>query len=149
MPFKKLIQMFSKNISNQDNTAHPTPGQTPYLLMGGEVVVRKLANRFYDIMATAPEAKELYAIHPLPLDGIRQKFFEFLSGWLGGPALFEQKYGHPRLRARHLPFTVNQQLRDQWMFCMNQALDEVVENKMLRDGIRQSLGQLASHMINC
>jgi hemoglobin len=149
MPFKKLIQMFSKNTSSQDNTVHPTPGQTPYQLIGGEAAVRKLANRFYDIMATAPEAKELYAIHPLPLDGIRQKFFEFLSGWLGGPALFEQKYGHPRLRARHLPFTVNQQLRDQWMFCMNQALDEVVENKMLRDGIRQSLGQLASHMINC
>lgn len=149
MPFKKLVQMFSKKTSNQDNTAHPTPGQTPYQLMGGEATVRALANRFYDIMATAPEAKELYAIHPLPLDGIRQKFFEFLSGWLGGPALFEQKYGHPRLRARHLPFTVNQQLRDQWMFCMEQALDEVVENKMLRDGIRQSIGQLASHMINC
>lgn len=141
--------MFSKKTNNQDNTAHPKPGQTPYLLMGGEVAVRKLANRFYDIMETAPEAKELYAIHPLPLDSIRQKFFEFLSGWLGGPALFEQKYGHPRLRARHLPFTVNQQLRDQWMYCMDQALDEVVENKMLRDGIRQSLGQLASHMINC
>jgi hemoglobin len=141
--------MFSKKTNNQDNTAHPKPGQTPYLLMGGEVAVRKLANRFYDIMETAPEAKELYAIHPLPLDSIRQKFFEFLSGWLGGPALFEQKYGHPRLRARHLPFTVNQQLRDQWMYCMDQALDEVVENKMLRDGIRQSLGQLATHMINC
>ncbi|MFN3711885.1 MAG: group II truncated hemoglobin, partial [Alishewanella aestuarii] len=118
--------MFSKKTSNQDNTAHPTPGQTPYQLIGGEAAVRALANRFYDIMATAPEAKELYAIHPLPLDGIRQKFFEFLSGWLGGPALFEQKYGHPRLRARHLPFAVNQQLRDQWMFCMEQALDEVV-----------------------
>lgn len=149
MPFKKLVQMFNKKTSNQDNTAHPTPGQTPYQLMGGETAVRALANRFYDIMATAPEAKELYAIHPLPLDGIRQKFFEFLSGWLGGPALFEQKYGHPRLRARHLPFTVNQQLRDQWMFCMERALDEVVANKMLRDGIRQSIGQLASHMINC
>ncbi len=111
--------------------------------------MRELANRFYDIMETAPEAKELYAIHPLPLTQIRQKFFEFLSGWLGGPPLFEQQYGHPRLRARHLPFTVNQQLRDQWMFCMEQALDEVVENKLLRDGIRQSLGQLASHMINC
>lgn len=117
--------------------------------MGGEAAVRRLANRFYDVMETAPEAHELLAIHPQPLDAIRQKFFEFLSGWLGGPALFEEKYGHPRLRARHLPFTVNQQLRDQWMFCMNQALDEVVEDAMLREGLRQSLGQLASHMINC
>lgn len=132
-----------------NSKTHPTPLQTPYQLMGGEETVRRLANRFYDIMETAPQAAELYAIHPLPLDTIRQKFFEFLSGWLGGPPLFEKKYGHPRLRARHMPFRVNEQLRDQWMFCMNQALDEVVENDMLREGIRQSIGQLASHMINC
>lgn len=148
MPFKKLIQMiFSK--SNTNSNTHPTPTQTPYQLMGGETAVRHLANRFYDIMETAPEAKALYAMHPLPLDGIRQKFFEFLSGWLGGPALFEQKYGHPRLRARHLPFEVNEQMREEWMFCMNQALNEVVSDKVLREGIRQSIGQLASHMINC
>lgn len=148
MSFKKLVQMiFNKTTANSKR--HPCPEQTPYLLMGGEDTVRRLANRFYDIMESAPEAKELFAIHPLPLDNIRQKFFEFLSGWLGGPALFEVKYGHPRLRARHLPFTVNEQLRDQWMFCMNSALDEVVEHQILREGIRQSIGQLASHMINC
>jgi hemoglobin len=148
MSIKKLIQMiFNKTAPN--SKAHPTPQQTPYALIGGEAAVYLLANRFYDIMQSAPEAKELYAIHPLPLDNIRQKFFEFLSGWLGGPALFEHKYGHPRLRARHMPFEVSEQLRDQWMFCMNTALDEVVDNTVLREGIRQSIGQLASHMINC
>lgn len=130
------------------NPAHPTPQQTPYLLIGGEEATRRLANRFYDIMETAPEAAELYAIHPLPLDTIRQKFFEFLSGWLGGPSLFEQKYGHPRLRMRHMPFPVNPTLRDQWMFCMNQALLEVVADPVLRGGLSEALGQLASHMIN-
>ncbi len=138
--------IFNKNPAN--SKLHPTPEQTPYTLMGGEPKVRELANRFYDIMSNAPEAADLYAIHPLPLDNIRQKFFEFLSGWLGGPALFEQKYGHPRLRARHLPFQVDEKLRNQWMYCMDKALDEVVDNKLLRDGIRQSIGQLASHMIN-
>tara|TARA_B100001059_G_scaffold61828_1_gene57756 strand:- start:292595 stop:293041 length:447 start_codon:yes stop_codon:yes gene_type:complete len=148
MSIKKLIQMiFNKNPAN--SKPYPTPEQTPYQLMGGEPKVKALANRFYDIMETAPEAADLYAIHPLPLDSIRQKFFEFLSGWLGGPALFEQKYGHPRLRARHLPFQVDEKLRNQWMFCMEQALDDVVENKMLRQGIHQSVSQLASHMINC
>ena len=140
---KKLIQMLSPK-----NPAHPTPQQTPYQLIGGEEATRRLANRFYDIMATAPEAAELYAIHPLPLDIIRQKFFEFLSGWLGGPGLFEQKYGHPRLRARHMPFTVNPTLRDQWLFCMNQALAEIVADPVLRGGLSEALGQLASHMIN-
>lgn len=140
---KKLIQMLSPK-----NPTHPTPQQTPYQLIGGEEATRRLANRFYDIMETAPEAAELYAIHPLPLDTIRQKFFEFLSGWLGGPGLFEQKYGHPRLRMRHMPFTVNPTLRDQWMFCMDQALLEVVADPVLRGGLSEALGQLASHMIN-
>ncbi|MDX3773940.1 group II truncated hemoglobin [Chromatiaceae bacterium AAb-1] len=138
--------IFNKSAVNSN--PHPTPEQTPYEIMGGEEAVRRLANRFYDIMESAPEAAELYAIHPLPLDTIRQKFFEFLSGWLGGPALFEQKYGHPRLRARHMPFTVDQKLRDQWMFCFNTALDDVVEHRLLREGIRQSIAQLATHMIN-
>ncbi|MBV2130223.1 group II truncated hemoglobin [Rheinheimera sp. SM2107] len=148
MSIKKLVKMIV-NKTTANSKQHPTPAQTPYYLMGGEPKVRQLANRFYDIMASDPQVAELYAIHPLPLDTIRQKFFEFLSGWLGGPALFEQKYGHPRLRARHLPFQVDEKLRNQWMYCMDKALDEVVDNKLLRDGIRQSIGQLASHMINC
>lgn len=143
-----MIKLLNKMFKTDDNKSHPTPQVTPYQLIGGEAATRKLANRFYDIMATAPEAAELYAIHPLPLDVIRQKFFEFLSGWLGGPGLFEEKYGHPRLRARHMPFPVSPQLRDQWMFCMNKALEEVVQDKMLRMGLSEALGQLASHMIN-
>lgn len=143
-----MIKLLKKMFKTDDSKSHPTPQVTPYQLIGGEEATRKLANRFYDIMATAPEAAELYAIHPLPLDMIRQKFFEFLSGWLGGPSLFEEKYGHPRLRARHMPFPVSPQLREQWMFCMNKALEEVVQDKMLRMGLSEALGQLASHMIN-
>lgn len=143
-----MIKLLKKMFNTDDSKSHPTPQVTPYELIGGEAATRRLANLFYDIMETAPEAAELYAIHPLPLDVIRQKFFEFLSGWLGGPGLFEEKYGHPRLRARHMPFTVNPKLRDQWMFCMNKALAEVVTDKMLRDGLSEALGQLASHMIN-
>lgn len=149
MSIKNVIAKVFHKTAPARQPDHPSPEQTPYQLMGGEASVRLLANRFYDIMESAPQTKELYAIHPQPLHNIRQKFFEFLSGWLGGPPLFEEKYGHPRLRARHLPFTVNQQLRDQWMFCMDQALDEVVEHQLVREGIRQSLRQLASHMINC
>ena len=105
MSIKKLIQMiFNKTTAN--SKPHPTPEQTPYAMLGGEDTVRKLANRFYDVMETAPEAAELYAIHPLPLDTIRQKFFQFLSGWLGGPPLYTDKFGHPMLRARHLPFAI-------------------------------------------
>ena len=75
-------------------------------------------------------------------------FFEYLSGWLGGPTLFEQKYGHPRLRARHMPYRIDHKLKQQWMLCMHQALDEVVSNPQLRTGLRHSFDQLAEHMIN-
>lgn len=146
MPIKKLMNSIFK--TNTKSSSLPTPERTPYEVMGGATQVKLLANRFYDIMETAPEAAELYAIHPLPLDNIRDKFFQFLSGWLGGPPLFEQQYGHPRLRARHLPFAVTEQLRNQWVFCMDKALAEVVEHKLLRQGLSHSFGQLASHMIN-
>ncbi|WP_341502638.1 group II truncated hemoglobin [Gallaecimonas sp. GXIMD4217] len=110
--------------------------------------MRRIANRFYDIMETDPAAADLLAIHPQPMELIREKFFEFLSGWTGGPALFEEKYGHPRLRMRHHPFAVDEKMRDQWMHCMNRTLNEEVDSPQLREGLRQALGQLASHMIN-
>jgi hemoglobin len=99
-------------------------------------------------MASDEYAKPLYDMHPLPLDRIRQVFFEFLSGWLGGPNLFTEKHGQPMLRKRHMPFTINKDLRDQWMYCMNKTLDIEVDNPLLREGLKQSFGQLATHMIN-
>lgn len=144
----KIKRLRPKVAQNPAEQNHPTPENSPYFLIGGEKGTRALAERFYDIMQTAPEATELLGIHPQPLDSIRHRFFEYLSGWLGGPPLFEQQYGHPRLRARHLPYTVTPKMRDQWMFCMNRALEETVENELLRQGLAQSFEQLASHMIN-
>ncbi|MDP4489923.1 group II truncated hemoglobin [Pseudoalteromonas piscicida] len=146
---KQLIKrIFNKDATVEQTNSAPTPEKTPYEIIGGEQGARDLANRFYDIMATDPYAKPLYDMHPQPLDRIRQVFFEFLSGWLGGPDLFAEKYGHPRLRMRHMPFPIDQDLRDQWMHCMNTALDLEVDNPLLREGLRQSLAQLATHMIN-
>lgn len=138
-----------KLFSNSDKHQLPSPEQTPYQLIGGEAGTRALANQFYDVMERDPHAKALLDIHPQPMDNIRERFFEFLSGWLGGPDLFVEKYGHPRLRARHLPFKVTKHQRDLWMLCMNQAIDKVVDNPALQDHLRQSFGKLATHMINC
>lgn len=111
-----------------------------------------MANRFYDIMQTNPAAAELLALHPQPLTRIRETFYEFLSGWLGGPALFVEKYGHPKLRARHLPFRIDTKMRDQWLLCMYQVLDEMHEDGRLSQAIyhelRQRFTSLAHHMIN-
>ncbi|WP_105265693.1 group II truncated hemoglobin [Pseudoalteromonas sp. T1lg76] len=145
---KRIFSKDAKNSQQSTDDIHPDVERTPYELMGGEKGARALANRFYDIMASDAYAKPLYDMHPQPLDRIRQVFFEFLSGWLGGPDLFVEKYGHPRLRQRHMPFPVTAELRDQWMYCMNKALDMEVDNPVLREGLRQSLTQLATHMIN-
>ncbi|RUO47978.1 group II truncated hemoglobin [Pseudidiomarina donghaiensis] len=125
-----------------------TEPQTFYQQLGGESAVRAIANGFYDVMERDPRAKELLAMHPQPLDTIREKFFEFLSGWLGGPALFEEKYGHPRLRARHMPFTIDERMRDQWLLCMYQVLDEQVHDDPLKIQLRAQFTNLAHHMIN-
>ena len=150
---KQLIKrIFCKDASEdqttQQNHQAPTPERTPYEILGGEQGTLALANRFYDIMESDPYAKPLYDMHPLPLDRIRHVFFEFLSGWLGGPDLIAEKYGHPRLRMRHMPFPINQDLRDQWMHCMDNALETEVDNPLLREGLRKSFAQLATHMIN-
>lgn len=143
-----LKRIFSSSKEQATDNQAPSPEKTPYELIGGEVGTRALANRFYDIMAEDEYAKPLYDMHPQPLDRIRQVFFEFLSGWLGGPDLFVEQYGHPMLRKRHMPFPIDQDLRDQWMHCMNKALDYEVDNPLLREGLKQSLAQLATHMIN-
>ena len=121
---------------------------TQYQQLGGEAGVRAIAERFYDIMETDPLAADLLALHPQPMQRIRQTFFEFLSGWFGGPQLFAEKYGHPRLRARHLPFRVDEAMRDQWFHCMYQVLEEQVSDPLLKQQLKSQFTHLAHHMIN-
>ncbi len=122
--------------------------QTIYEQIGGEEIVRKLVNRFYDLMDAQPEASGIRALHPESLDHSREKLFMFLVGWMGGPPLYVERYGHPRLRARHLPFPIGEAERDQWLWCMNKALDEEVEDKLLCRQLSLSFGQLADFMRN-
>ncbi|MGZ8157892.1 MAG: group II truncated hemoglobin [Methylobacter sp.] len=121
---------------------------TPYELIGGEAAVLGLVDRFYFFMDTLPEAAGIRAMHAASLADARTKLFKFLSGWLGGPDLFIREYGHPRLRQRHFPFAIDEPARDQWMLCMNKALDEITMDEAFRENLRQALQQLATHMIN-
>jgi hemoglobin len=121
---------------------------TPYELIGGEPVVRALVRRFYELMDTLPEAYAVRRLHAADLSGAAEKLYLFLSGWLGGPDLYVQRYGHPRLRARHLPFAIGSRERDEWLLCMNQALDECVADAHIRARLRDALAALADHMRN-
>lgn len=122
--------------------------QTPYELLGGETGVRALVDRFYDLMDTLPEAATVRALHPADLRGSRDKLFKFLSGWLGGPPLYVQEYGHPMLRARHLPFPIGTAERDAWMLCMTQTLEERQLDPMLQQHLAGAFFRTADHMRN-
>lgn len=124
------------------------PIASHYNMLGGEAGVRRLVDRFYDLMDELPEAWELRKLHPQDLQGSRDKLFKFLSGWLGGPGLYEAEYGHPRLRMRHMPFPVDMLARDQWLLCMNIALDEQVEDELLKMQLKSSFANTADHMRN-
>lgn len=121
---------------------------SPYERLGGEAAVRRLVDRFYDLMESLPEAADIRALHPQDLSGSRDKLFKFLSGWLGGPPLYQMEYGHPRLRARHLPFPIGEAQRDAWLLCMERALAETDMDTMLRGHLLQSLRNTADHMRN-
>lgn len=98
---------------------------SPYERLGGEPAVRVLVDRFYDLMELEPAYAALRAMHPASLEGSRDKLHWFLCGWLGGPDHYIERFGHPRLRARHLPFSIGIAERDQWLACMQQAMQEL------------------------
>lgn len=98
---------------------------TIYEKIGGAATVGRLADRFYELMDSVAQFKELRAMHPESLAGSRDKLYKFLSGWFGGPDLFVQEFGHPMLRARHMPFAIGTLERDQWVACMVLAMEDV------------------------
>ena len=98
--------------------------KSPYELIGGAAKVNELVDRFYDLMDLETPFEELRSMHFSSLSSSREKLKLFLSGWLGGPDLYSPQFGHPRLRARHLPFKVGLKERNQWLACMYQAMSE-------------------------
>jgi hemoglobin len=119
-----------------------------YDRIGGADKVRALVHRFYQIMDELPETYGIRKMHAEDLKNSEDKLFKFLSGWMGGPQLYIQEYGHPMLRRRHLPFAISISERDQWMTCMNQALQDVVEDDTLRQDLSTAFAGVADHMRN-
>ncbi len=121
---------------------------TPFEQIGGEAQVHALVTRFYDLMDLEPAYAQLRAVHAPTLDDARQKLFWFLCGWLGGPQHYVERFGHPRLKARHLPYKVGTVERDQWLACMGQAMAEVGVPEPLRSNLKHSFTQTADWMRN-
>ena len=121
---------------------------TLYSDIGGEANLRKLVDIFYDVMDRSTESKEIRKLHPNSLKMSRQKLFMFLSRVFGGPNLYQEKYGHPRLRARHLPFKIGSKEKEQWLWCMNIALQEMEISSDLLKKLSEYFETTADHMIN-
>jgi hemoglobin len=133
--------------SPPSNSSYPWgEATTPYTEIGGEDRVRELAEAFYDIIDE--ESPTLQAMLPANTKNTRQKFFMYLSGWLGGPPLYEEKWGHPRLRMRHMPFPIGTPEAEEWMRCMRLAMDRTGIGDPLRSFLDQRFTELTAHMRN-
>jgi len=121
---------------------------TPYEQFGGDTAVRKLCQIFYKIMCDTAQTQLIRAMHPDDIQISEDKLYLFLSGWMGGPDLYVKKYGHPRLRARHLPFPIGIEERDQWLYCMAQALKQMELDDLLSQQLMSSFVQTADFMRN-
>jgi hemoglobin len=136
-------------VQNEDDANDTAPaGPTPYELVGGEARVRELVDRFYDLMDLEPGYAALRAAHGTTLVDARNKLFWFLSGWLGGPNHYIERFGHPRLRMRHMPFSIGIAERDQWVACMHQAMTELALPVPLVERLVQSFFGTADWMRN-
>jgi len=134
-------------VSSETASPDPAPA-TPYEWIGQEPAVRAVVDRFYDLMDLEPGFAALRALHPAELEGSRDKLHWFLCGWLGGPALYEQRFGHPRLRARHLPYAIGIAERDQWLACMRQAMADCALDPVLAERLDAAFFKTADWMRN-
>jgi hemoglobin len=135
----------TRSTAAQDGSAPPP---TLYETVGGAERLRELVDRFYDLMDLEAQFKELRALHPSTLEGSRDKLYWFLSGWMGGPDHYVEQFGHPRLRARHLPFRIASTERDQWLLCMAMAMEDVALEPALQERLLESFYQTADWMRN-
>lgn len=123
-------------------------GPTPFEQIGGQPAVDRIIDLFYDRMETLPEARIIRVLHPEDLGATRAVLKRYLAEWLGGPRAYSEERGHPRLRARHLPFSIGDEERDAWMVCMRGALEEVVADVSIREWLVEKLSGVADWMRN-
>ncbi len=117
-------------------------------ILGGESGVRALVDRFYDIMDMDEDLVLLRSTHGASLDQARDKLFWYLCGYFGGPQHYVERFGHPRLRARHLPFSIGVPERDQWLLCMGRAMQDLGYPKARIDKLLEIFFGVADWMRN-
>ena len=121
--------------------------QTPYQLLG-EQGIRRLTSTFYDIMDTLPEAAALRAMHAEDLSGMKEKLAEYLIGWMGGPPLYADKYGTVCMTTPHEHYHIGPEERDQWLLCMDKALEATGASEELVNMLKVPMFRIADAIRN-
>jgi hemoglobin len=119
-----------------------------YSQLGGEVVLRQFVNHLYDFMASSSQVEHVRKMHSKNLSFASDRLFMFLSGMLGGPPLYEQEFGHPRLRRKHLQFSIGDEERDQWLTCAQYAANQLHVEPDVRKELMSVLTTMANHLRN-
>ncbi|WP_321389514.1 group II truncated hemoglobin [Emcibacter sp.] len=125
-----------------------TQPKTPYDMIGGDEGVRRLCAAFYRIMDTSDQTRELRAMHGKDLSGIEEKLGDYLSTWMGGPRVWIEKHGGMCLTGAHAPYKIGPKVRDQWLYCMEQALEEIDAPKELRVILKAPFTGIANMVMN-
>jgi hemoglobin len=120
----------------------------PYEMLGGDSGVRALCAAFYDVMDTLPEAAAIRCMHGSDLGPIKEKLYEYLSGWLGGPSLYRERHGSVCMTSPHRPYAIGPSERDQWLLCMNLALERVHASDEVKAMLKDPLTRVADAVRN-
>lgn len=148
MPYGALLALAPTLADTASMAMQQQDSQSAFEIVGGQAAIDRIVDLFYQRMDTLPEAATIRALHPADLTEIRRVLKNYLGEWLGGPTLYSQERGHPRLRARHLPFSIGVPERDAWMLCMRGAMEEVIESEPVREVLLAELFKLADWMRN-
>jgi len=121
--------------------------QTPYQILG-EDGIRRLSEAFYDVMDEAHEAAGIRAMHACDLAPMKGKLADYLIEWMGGPPLYSGKTGSVCMTEPHEPFHIGPEERDQWLLCMDRALERIEANEDLKNMLKQPMFRVADAVRN-
>ena len=116
--------------------------RSPYEILG-EDGIGELVDAFYDAMDEMPQAARVRAMHKENLDEIRDKLKDYLTGWMGGPPLYHRKTGTVCLTDPHDPYWIGPRERDQWLLCMDEALERISASDELKNMLKEPMYRIA------
>lgn len=142
---RRLGLLASRGLESLFLRGKPVPNSL-YELIGGAQGLEQLVKAYIDVLRTRPEAQHLRSLYPDNLDHYELRMIEFLSGWLGGPALYLERHGMPMLREKHRGMPIDAQVRDEWMFCMRLALEKTIQDNDLRVTLEGAFWRMADSL---